>query len=73
MNSEEQELEDEYMGSFGDPRRCPHHPGIATSSADGMFDAPCGACEYIAEHGEEYIPIVSTSFGKETLSSSSGR
>jgi hypothetical protein len=42
--SERQELEDEYNASFGDPRRCPTH-GIATSSPDGMFDAPCGACE----------------------------
>lgn len=32
--------------SFGDPRRCPHHPQVVTSSPDGMFDAPCGACEY---------------------------
>jgi hypothetical protein len=31
--------------AYGDPRRCPHHPHIATSSPNGMFDAPCGACE----------------------------
>lgn len=39
--------EEEYeMGAkLGDPRRCPRHPSVATSSSDGMFDAPCGACE----------------------------
>lgn len=30
---------------YGDPRRCPHHPHVRTSSDDGMFDAPCGECE----------------------------
>lgn len=29
----------------GDPRRCPVH-GCATSSPDGMFDAPCPECEF---------------------------
>lgn len=29
----------------GDPRRCPRHPGVRTSSDDGMFDAPCHLCE----------------------------
>jgi hypothetical protein len=38
------ELEDERGAELGDPRRCSRH-GIATSSPDGMFDAPCGACE----------------------------
>jgi len=38
------ELEDEQGAEFGDPRRCPRH-GQVTSSPDGMFDAPCGACE----------------------------
>jgi hypothetical protein len=33
----------------GDARRCPRHPHIATSSADGLFDAPCGACEFAME------------------------
>jgi hypothetical protein len=28
-----------------DPRRCPRHPGVRTSSDDGMFDAPCHLCE----------------------------
>lgn len=37
----------------GDPRRCPRHPHVATSSPDGMFDAPCGACEYEMDEREE--------------------
>lgn len=32
-------------GSDGDARRCPRHPHVRTSSADGMFDAPCNECE----------------------------
>ena len=40
-----QELEDEHNAQYGDPRRCPHHPHVTTSSPDGMFDAPCGECE----------------------------
>ena len=39
-----QELEDEFNAQYGDPRRCPAH-GCVTSSPDGMFDAPCPACE----------------------------
>ena len=35
----------EEQGMTGDPRRCPRHPNVPTSSADGMFDAPCGSCE----------------------------
>lgn len=42
---EAQELHDEYL-SVGDARRCPFHPGEKTSSDDGMFDAPCGECEF---------------------------
>ncbi len=30
---------------IGDARRCPRHPGMKTSSDDGMFDGPCPACE----------------------------
>jgi len=30
---------------YGDPRRCPRHPHVKTSSDNGMFDAPCGECE----------------------------
>ena len=29
----------------GDPRRCPVHRHVVTSSADGLHDAPCGECE----------------------------
>lgn len=29
----------------GDPRRCPRHPHVRTSSPDGMFDGLCGECE----------------------------
>ena len=36
---------------LGDPRRCPRHPGVRTSSDDGMFDGVCGICE--AEMAEE--------------------
>ena len=35
----------------GDPRRCPVHPNQVTSSPDGMFDAPCPACEWEMEAG----------------------
>lgn len=31
------------------PRRCPRHPDQVTSSDDGVFDAPCGACEFEME------------------------
>jgi hypothetical protein len=30
----------------GDARRCPKHPHVKTSSADGMHDGLCGECEY---------------------------
>lgn len=42
---EAQAREDELGAEFGDPRRCPIH-GEMISSPDGMFDAPCGACEH---------------------------
>lgn len=45
MTNAERELQDEYGAQFGDPRRCPSHPHVVTSSPDGMFDAPCGVCE----------------------------
>lgn len=38
-------MEDELGAAMGDPRRCPHHPHVITSSPDGMFDAPCDVCE----------------------------
>jgi hypothetical protein len=46
-------VHEEAMGYQGDPRRCPRHPNVVTSSPDGMFDAPCGACE--AETDEAYF------------------
>ena len=37
--------EDELGATFGDPRCCPRHPSVRTSSDDGMFDGVCGDCE----------------------------
>lgn len=37
---------------YGDPRRCPRH-GVTTSSADGLHDAPCGACEMEIDAADE--------------------
>lgn len=42
-------MADEAGAELGDPRRCPRHPQVQTSSPDGMFDAPCGACEFEME------------------------
>lgn len=39
------EREAERFGYTGDARRCPRHPHVRTSSADGMFDGLCGECE----------------------------
>lgn len=41
---------EEEVGYVGDPRRCPRHPNVVTSSPDGMHDAPCGACEAEMEY-----------------------
>ena len=41
---EAEERDYELGAALGDPRRCRVH-GEVTSSPDGMFDAPCGACE----------------------------
>ena len=30
---------------LGDCRTCPRHPGVKTSSPDGLHDTPCGYCE----------------------------
>jgi hypothetical protein len=54
---EDRELQDEEGGAYGDPRRCPFHPHVVTSSPDGMFDAPCDECEHAGEEelaAEEY-------------------
>ena len=47
----DEEMQYEEDARYGDPRKCSRHPHIKTSSGDGMFDAPCGACE--AEMDEE--------------------
>jgi hypothetical protein len=49
MSPEAEAMEDELGASYGDPRVCPHHPHVQTSSADGMFDAPRGECEWECE------------------------
>jgi hypothetical protein len=49
-------MDDDWTYS-GDPRRCPAHPNVVTSSPDGMFDTPCGQCEasmYEADLEYEY-------------------
>ena len=45
FDPERQELEDEFNAQYGDPRHCPAHPMVQTSSGCGQFDAPCGLCE----------------------------
>lgn len=45
MNLNLDGFEQSYDDSMGDPRRCPRHPHIKTSSPDGMFDTCCGECE----------------------------
>ena len=39
----------------GDARRCPRHPHVKTSSADGMHDAPCGECEAAMDDWDSLI------------------
>jgi hypothetical protein len=41
----EEHLDYEAGAAYGDPRRCPRHPHVATSSGDGMFDGLCHICE----------------------------
>ena len=41
----------EWESRYGDPRRCPRHPGVETSSPDGLHDAPCPLCEMEADYG----------------------
>jgi hypothetical protein len=38
-------MDDELGAEMGDPRRCPRHPNVKTSTPDGMFDWPCDVCE----------------------------
>jgi hypothetical protein len=58
-----EDREDDYP--MGDPRRCPSHPNVVTSSADGLHDAPCGACEHASWEAEqdEDDPIVARRMG----------
>lgn len=44
----EREREEDYFAT-GDARRCPIHPGVKTSSDDGMHDCDCGLCEAASE------------------------
>lgn len=44
MDALTEAMEYEAGAVYGDPRRCARH-GLATSSPDGLFDAPCPACE----------------------------
>jgi hypothetical protein len=34
---------------FGKARRCPHHPVVWTSTADGEHDIECGACMFVGD------------------------
>jgi hypothetical protein len=45
FTQEELELQYELGAEIGDPRVCPFHPHVKTSSADGLHDAPCDECE----------------------------
>jgi len=47
------EFHDEEGASLGDPRHCPHHPHVVTSSPDGLFDGVCGECEHAYDEAEE--------------------
>lgn len=49
-------------GATGDARRCPVHPSMKTSSDDGMFDAPCPACEYEMAGEHDYAAYWSDPF-----------
>lgn len=53
FSPEEEAREDELGAEYGDARRCPRHPGVKTSSDDGMFDCDCYKCEGEAEEEEE--------------------
>jgi hypothetical protein len=51
--------DDDLGFTFGDARRCPRHPRVRTSSPDGLFDAPCGPCEYALDAEDEAVAEVS--------------
>lgn len=44
--AEVREMQDEEGAALGDPRRCPRHPHVKTSSPCGMFDGNCSECEH---------------------------
>jgi hypothetical protein len=48
--------EDDFF-STGDARRCPNHPHIKTSSDDGLYDTPCGACEVAMEEAYREVEM----------------
>jgi len=50
------DYEDDPGAELGDPRRCRFHPHVRTSSPDGLFDTPCGACEHGMDFSEEETP-----------------
>lgn len=56
---EREELAAEYDARYGDPRTCPAHPGVKTSSGCGSFDAPCWKCECEMEEAEEADRVAS--------------
>ncbi len=61
------EEQDEAGAAYGDPRRCRRHPHVKTSSPDGMFDAPCEACE--AEM-DGFEPMASDGAGGQVVAGS---
>jgi len=54
MRDGKEVIEEDFDVLYGDPRRCPHHPHITTSSPDGMFDTPCNECECNSDRCEEW-------------------
>lgn len=53
ISPEEEARRDEEGAALGDPRRCPRHPHVVTSSPDGLFDGLCWECESaMDEEGE---------------------
>jgi len=53
FSPEEEAREDELGAEYGDARRCPRHPGVKTSSDDGMFDGDCYKCEGESQEEED--------------------
>lgn len=52
MDPYQEHLDHEAGAVLGDPRRCRRH-NVATSSPDGMHDAPCRACEAAMDLDED--------------------